>query len=217
MRRSLVLVMLGAGLLWPSTGAAQELVTSPVPLSAHVLYTAASQLEAMATPRLYVDDVPFQVLDKVCGQEAVNPQCVVTPEPAFFTAINTPPFPHRLDADVTVTGGGTSVRASQVHVTPPQPPAPTSCAYVDLAGVAKPKAIGNDDVRGWNPIDTTDLVAVRAFYARLKQLRAWGLDAAPLVIDDGLHVALGADGKPVHAVTGKPWAYIYAPCIGPPQ
>jgi hypothetical protein len=217
MRRSLALAILGPGLLLlPSLAAAQELVSSPVPLSAKVQYSVATQADTKLTPRVFVDDTPFAVIAKVCGPEEANPICVVTPEPAFFVAMNTPPFPHRLDADLG-NGTATSPRASEIRVTPPQPPAPTHCAYVDLAGVAKPKPIGNDDVRGWNPIDTTNIVAVREFYARLKQLRAWGLDASPLVIDDGLHVAVGADGKPVHPVTGKPWAFIYAPCVGPPQ
>lgn len=218
MRRNPTIAVLLAGFLLAAAAQAQaqQLVTSPVPLSAHVLYEVPDTTAADATPILYVDDAPFLVLSKICTVDQTPRTCDVVPEPVFFTVINRAPFPHRLDAAVQ-NASGTSVKASQVRVTPPQPPAPTMCMWVTLQGVLTPKPIGNDDVRGWNPIDTSDPASVRAFYARNKQLRAWGLDATVLAMDDGVHVALGADGKPVHPITGKPWAYIYAPCVGPPQ
>lgn len=203
-------------LLWPSTVLGQA---PPAPTNTKVMtggsfgllwdYTdVVDGFRVQVTP---LDGSVATVLSTVPGNAMLNGQVAVldlpTPTPGSWNL-----------TVVAFKGAQVSPPSNVVRLfvpTPVVPPAPTSCAYVNPQGVLTPKPIGNDDVRGWNPIDTQDLASVRAFYTRFKQLRKeFGLDAVILASDDGVNVARRADGTPVHPITGKPWSFLYAPCVG---
>jgi hypothetical protein len=59
------------------------------------------------------------------------------------------------------------------------------------------KAIGSDDVRGWNLLNTDSVVDLRRVYDRMNVLRAWGFDPQILAIDP---------------LTNR--VFIFAPCVG---
>ncbi len=210
---SLVLSLVGVCL-----ATAQQLLTSPIPLSAVVEYQVAA-IDAQRDFQPLLDDRPYAIVAKFCTTEpdaAGLVTCRVSPEPDFFTAANATPFPHRLDGQIMV-GPQVSQKASAVRILPPLPPAPLACPWVDPRdGVLRPKPVGDDSIWGWNVLPTDPLTKIptqagmRATYQRELQLRAWGLAYRIYGTDSG-------DGKIPQFTDGKFRILIYAPCLGPAQ
>jgi hypothetical protein len=139
--------------------------------------------------RLYAQvgaDVPASALSG--GVVTVGPQpMALAPDTKFYMAA------------VGEDGQAISAPVEVSIVAGPSPPpaVPQPCPYTSPAGVQSVKAIGSDDVRGWNLLNTDSVVDLRRVYDRMHVLRGWGFDPQILAIDP---------------LTNR--VFIFAPCVG---